>query len=235
MLFRSDFWKFNKERIPERDHRQISRIAAHCWNALAEPRKVPYQEQARKLKDEHAQLYPQHKYNLSAKERVKERAPKKVKKEESDNDKLCGVIAARVAQDVRSSKSPKTSGSREGGLLDQVVEQKATMKRPRSSSAVAVVERASKNESRPSQPPAKKRKKNLSKPSIAAIPVSEVQTGPPHLSIPLFVPTNEIPVLALPPSRDSPAVNVEPVLGVVVKIIAAVVSLEIFSPRVPTN
>jgi len=241
MLFRSDFWKFNKETIPERDHRQISRIAAHCWNALAEPRKVPYQEQARKLKDEHAQLYPQHKYNLSAKERVKERAPKKVKKEDIDNDELCGFIAAQVAQDVKSSKYPKTSGSSESGLLDQIVEQKVTLKRPRSSSAVAIAGRVSKDELRASQPPAKKRKRNPRKPSIAAVPVSEVQsqTGPPHLSTPLFVPTNEIPVLTLPPSPGSPAVEVGPlqdaVLGVVAQIIAVVVSLEFLEPRVPIS
>ena len=222
MLFRSDFWRFNKERIPERDHRQISRIAAHCWNALEEPRRVPYQELARKLKDEHAQLYPQHKYNLSA----KDRGLKKVKKEDTDNDELCGVIAARVAQDVRASRSPKTSGSSEdGGLFDQIAEQKVNLKRPRSAS---VAERASRNESQPSQPPAKKRKRNPPKSSIAAVPVpvGRPQANSSPSSNPPFGLANEALVWTIPSSYNSPAVEAEvvqqPVLEAGAQIVAAV-------------
>jgi hypothetical protein len=221
MLFRSDFWKFNKETIPERDHRQISRIAAHCWNSLEEPRRVPYQDQARKLKDEHAQLYPQHKYNLTA----KERAMKKAKKEETDNDKLCGAIATRVAQDVRDSKSQKVSGSSEGGLLDRIVEQKVNLKRPRSAFTAAVVGKAAKVES---QPPSKKRKRNNQKPSIAAVPPSVVhsQADSSHSPGPRFVLTNETPVLTTLPSHDSPVVKAESlqdqILEAAIQIIAAV-------------
>ena len=217
MLFRSDFWRFNKEKIPERDHRQISRIAAHCWNALDEPRRIPYQELARKLKDEHAQLYPQHKYNLSA----KEKAAKKAKKEFGD-DELCGVIAAQVAQDVRASKSSKTSVS--SGLLDQVVERKVNLKRPRSASATTAVEGVPTSESQPSQPPAKKRKRNLHKPSIVAAPASvvQLQTGPSHLPTQPFVPTDKIPALYLPPSPDLLAIKVEPLQDLVVEVSAQI-------------
>ena len=221
MLFRSDFWRFNKATIPERDHRQISRIAAHCWNALEEPRRVPYQDQARKLKDEHAQLYPQHKYNLTA----KEKAAKKAKKEETDNDEFCGVIAARVAQGVRNLKPPKTSRSSEGGLLDQIVEQKVNLKRPRSTSSAAAVERGVQPVS---QPPVKKHKKNTYKPSIPAVPVSvvESQDDSSHSPSLSFVPTNEIPILTLPRSHGSPVVKVESlqdqVLEVATQIVAAV-------------
>jgi len=229
MLFRSDFWRFNKERIPERDHRQISRLAAQCWNALEEPRRVPYQERARQLKDEHAQLYPQHKYNLSA----KERAVKKVKKE-ADDDELCGVIAAQVAQVVRASMSPKTSDRGEDGLLDQVVEQKVSLKRPRPASLVPVVERAFKCQP---QPPVKKRKRNLRKPSIATIPapVARSPAVSSHSSMP-FVPTDKIPTLSLPPSRNSPAVKVEPLQDPVLEIaayFATIVSLSVLGPRIP--
>ena len=231
MLFRSDFWRFNKETIPERDHRQISRIAANCWNDLEKPRKFPYQERARQLKDEHTQLYPQHKYNLSA----KEKAPKKVKKEEVDNDDLCGVVAAQVVRDVRAPKLPKSPGFSEGGLLDQVIGRKVNLKRPRSASAVATVEKDSKGESQPPRPPAKKRKRNLRKSSIAVIPVLVVQpqVDPSNSSTPLFVPTNETSALTLPPSRGSPVVEAElfqdPVLEIVAYA-AAVVSLDIFVP-----
>jgi hypothetical protein len=228
MLFRSDFWRFNKDRIPERDHRQISRLSAHCWNALGEHRRVPYQELARQLKDEHAQLYPQHKYNLPA----KERASKKIKKEEINNAGLCGIIiiAAKVTQDIRASEPPKILGSSEGGLLDQVIEQKVNLKRPRSASAVAVVEKASDCEAQPFQRPTKKRKRNLRKPSTAAIPVPVVQSqaDASHSPTAPFIPTNEIPTLALPPSRNSPAVKVEPYQELVLQLaaqIATVVSL----------
>lgn len=200
MLFRSDFWKFNKESINERDHRWISRIAAVCWNTLPEPRRVPYQDRARRLKDEHAQLYPQQKYNLSAKDRARRKV-----KEEIDDDELCDVLAAQVAQDVRASMSPKTPGSSQSGLLDQIMERKVNLKRSRSDSAA---EGASKGEFQPSKPPAKKRKRNPPKPSTNTVPVSETQSqiGLSYSSIPPFVPTNEIPVLALPPTvkRESP-------------------------------
>ena len=231
MLFRSDFWRFNKERIPERDHRQISRLAAQCWNALEEPRRIPYQERARQLKDEHAQLYPQHKYNLPA----KERASRKVKKEGADNDELCGVIAAQVVQVVRASTSPKTPDNSKGRLLDRVVEQKIDLKRPRPASPVPVVE-----ERQPCQPPVKKRKRNLRKPSIATVPVpvarSPADSSSSHSSTPPFVPTDKIPALSLPSSRGSPVVNVEPLQDQVLDIaayIAAFVSLSILEPRIP--
>lgn len=206
MLFRSDFWRFNKERIPERDHRQISRIAAHCWNSLDESRRIPYQERARQLKDEHAQLYPQHKYNLPA----KERASKKAKKEWTGRRDLCGVIAPQVAQDAGAPKSPKTPGSSEGGSLDQVVEQKVSLKRPRPTLAAAVAERTSEGQSQPSQPPVKKRKRNLRKPSITIIPVSVLksQVDPSCLST-SPASANKSPALTLPSSCDSPAVKVE--------------------------
>jgi hypothetical protein len=211
--------------IPERDHRQISRIAAHVLERPPEPRRVPYQELARKLKDEHAQLYPQHKYNLSA----KERATKKVK-EEIDDDELCACSSSlpRWLKMSVASMSPKILGSSEGGLLDQVIERKVNLKRPRSD--VAAVEGASKGESQSSKPPVKKRKRNLRKPSTAAIPAPVVQSqaNASHSPTAPFIPTNEIPTLALPPSRNSPAVKVEPYQELVLQLaaqIATVVSL----------
>ena len=204
MLFRSDFWRFNKGIIPERDHRQISRIAADCWNVLAEPRRLPYQTQARKLKDEHAQLYPQHKYNLSAKDRARRKM-----REDTDDSGLCDAIAVQVVQDVKTSKPQKTSVSGGRGLLDHVVERKVNLKRSHSASVAGAT---FKGEPETPKPATKKRKKNGSKPPIDAIPVLEVQSqiGPSHPSVAPFVPTNEIPVLALPPSSTSPAIKEEP-------------------------
>lgn len=204
MLFRSDFWKFNKDLIAERDHRQISRLAAACWRALEEPRKVPYQDQARRLKDEHAQMYPQHKYNMSA----KEKATIKVKKE-IDNDELCSIIAAQVAQGVRHSMSPKIPGSRESGLLDHIAEREANSKRPRSASAAAVVERATRVLPQHSQSSVKKRKQGPRKITAVPVPVVRSNAGSSHFPGPPFIPTNQIPALTLSPSRNSPAVEME--------------------------
>ena len=226
MLFRSDFWKFNKETIPERDHRQISRIAAHCWNALAEPRRVPYQDQAKKLKEEHALLYPQHKYNPS----VKDRAQRKVKAE-IDDDGLCDILAARVAQDLRASKSPKMSGSNDSGLLDQVMERKAISKRSRSASAaLPITVKHFKGESQPLESSVKKRKRDLHNLSAGAVQVQS-QSGLSHSPIPPLFPTDKISTSALTPSRNSPAVKAEPLqdlfLGVAAHTIVVVVSFNV--------
>ena len=222
MLFRSDFWKFNKGTIPERDHRQISRIAAHCWNALAGPRRVPYQDQAKKLKEEHAQMYPQHKYNPS-----KDKSRKKVK-EEIDDDELCGVLAAQVAKTVGTpSKSPKVSGFGESGFLDQVMELKVNSKRSHSASVTFGVEGASKDGSLPSNSPAKKCKR-AHNPSTHAVQQSKAQSQADlfHSSILPFSPTDEIPFLSLPPSRQSPVVKGEPLqdqsLGITMRSVTVV-------------
>lgn len=219
MLFRSDFWKFNKDLIAERDHRQISRMAAACWRALDEPRKAPYQDQARRLKDEHSQMYPQHKYNVSA----KERATIKVKKE-IDNDELCSIIAAQVAQGFRDSMSPTISGSSESGLLDRIAERKANSKRPRSAPAAAVVEGATHVLSQHSQTPIKKYKQGPRKITAVPVPVVWSNAGSSRSPVSPFIPTNQIPALTLSPSRNCPAVETEWPPHLILEAIAQVVA-----------
>ena len=63
MLFRSDFWAKEKNKITvERDHRMISRIAGLEWNKLSEAQRAPYRGMAERAKQQHAQLYPNYKY-----------------------------------------------------------------------------------------------------------------------------------------------------------------------------
>lgn len=219
MLFRSDFWKYNKGSIAERNHRQISCMAAVCWRALDDARKVPYQDQARRLKDEHAQMYPQHKYNVSA----KERATIKVKKE-IDNDELCSVVAARVVQDFRDSMSPTTSGSSESGLLDRIAERKAKVKRPRSAPAAAVVEGATHVLSQHSRTPIKKHKQGPRKITVVPVPVVRPDAGPSRSPGSPFIPTNQIPALALSPFPNCPAVETEWPQHLVLEAVAQVVA-----------
>lgn len=235
MLFRSDFWKFNKDTIPERDHREISRITARCWNVLAKHRRLPYQDQAKKLKEEHALLYPQHKYNLSAKDRARKKP-----KQEIDGHDLCDLLAARVARDVKASRSPEDSGSSESGLLDQVMEQKVKSKRSRSASAAFGAEEAFEGKSQSLKPPAKKRKRDHHNSSTGAVQVPKIQpqTGISHPSISSFVPTNEIPALALPPSHKSPVAKGEPLQDQVPTVAAqtvTVVSFNVLRLAIPSS
>ncbi|PFH54730.1 hypothetical protein AMATHDRAFT_106412, partial [Amanita thiersii Skay4041] len=65
MLFRSDFWakeKLKTEPI-ERDHRDISRIAALCWNNLDDEIRAIYQKKAEERKQIHRLQYPEYKYS----------------------------------------------------------------------------------------------------------------------------------------------------------------------------
>lgn len=189
LLFRSHFWRYHKEKTLVRDHREISRMAAICWRSIDESKQVPYKKLAKQLKDEHAQLYPQHKYNLSAKERSARG------KNKTGGDELCYVVAAQVAQDARASESPQTPELSEGGVLG--------------APAVVTVKKASKSKPRPFQPSVKRGKRNLHKPSVAAIPVSvtRVQTDHSLLVGPPFAPNSEIPHLTHPPSSIPPEVN----------------------------
>jgi hypothetical protein len=64
ILFRSDLWA--KKRVNsnvERDHRQISRIAAGVWNGLSEEQRRPFRERAKAEKERHAQNWPNYKYS----------------------------------------------------------------------------------------------------------------------------------------------------------------------------
>ena len=95
------------------------------------------------------------------------------------------------------------------------------------------MERNPKDEPQLTQPSAQKRKRDLRKHSITAVPVSAArsQADPSHLSTQPFVPTNKIPVLSLPPSRNSPVDKVEPLRDPVPEVaayIGAIVSLRVF-------
>lgn len=149
-------------------------------------------------------MYPQHRYNSSA----KDKARKKQMKGDIDEDELCGVLATQVAQDIRVSKPPKISGSSKGGLLDQVMERKVKSKRSRSASIAFGAEAFNVK----SQPSKKKNKRDRHEPSADAIQLPSVQsqTCLSHSFFPPFVPTDDIPFLTLPHSHRSPVIKGEP-------------------------
>ncbi|TFK76715.1 hypothetical protein BDN72DRAFT_5542 [Pluteus cervinus] len=101
MLFRSHFWAQEKRKAEpiERDHRDISRIAAHCWNNLDEASKAPFQRLAEQRKLEHKVQHPDYKYApVSAKKRP---TKNKVKKNAQDEEERCRQLACFVMAGVQ--------------------------------------------------------------------------------------------------------------------------------------
>ncbi|RDB28976.1 Transcription factor ste11 [Hypsizygus marmoreus] len=100
MLFRSDFWAKEKQKeVPiERDHRDISRIAGHCWNNLSGEEKARYQRLAAQRKQMHTIENPGYKYAPAAR---KDRAPKrKAKKGNEEEEERCRQLATLVMEGV---------------------------------------------------------------------------------------------------------------------------------------
>ncbi|KAK0229155.1 hypothetical protein EDD85DRAFT_137515 [Armillaria nabsnona] len=62
MLFRSDYWRENKDIIRERDHREISRICGELWRALPPDEKQVYRDMANDAKEVHFAKYPDYKF-----------------------------------------------------------------------------------------------------------------------------------------------------------------------------
>ncbi|KAK0210078.1 high mobility group box domain-containing protein, partial [Desarmillaria ectypa] len=62
MLFRSDYWRENKDTIHERDHREISRICGELWRALPPAEKQVYTVKASRAKEDHLAKYPDYKF-----------------------------------------------------------------------------------------------------------------------------------------------------------------------------
>ncbi|KAH6901519.1 high mobility group box domain-containing protein, partial [Coprinopsis sp. MPI-PUGE-AT-0042] len=64
ILFRSDFWAREKQKLNpvERNHRDISRIAGHCWRNLDPISKQRYYERSIRLREMHRRQYPDYKF-----------------------------------------------------------------------------------------------------------------------------------------------------------------------------
>ncbi|KAF8665147.1 hypothetical protein AX16_000613 [Volvariella volvacea WC 439] len=99
MLFRSEFWakeKLKPEPI-ERDHRDISRIAAHCWNQLDEKERTRFQKMAEERKQQHRQQHPDYKYAPMFRKKPGKRKPKKSRTAEEERcRKLASIVMGNV-------------------------------------------------------------------------------------------------------------------------------------------
>ncbi|KAG5646060.1 hypothetical protein DXG03_004483 [Asterophora parasitica] len=98
MLFRSDFWAKEKQKdLPiERDHRDISRIAGHCWNNLGTEERAYYKALAIQRKEMHTLEHPGYKYVPSVR---RDRAPKrKTRRGAEEEEERCKKLASFVME-----------------------------------------------------------------------------------------------------------------------------------------
>jgi HMG (high mobility group) box len=102
ILFRSDFWAREKQKPNpvENNHRDISRIAGHCWRNLDAISKQYYQDRALQLRELHRQQYPDYKFKP---------APKKARLEKKESppeqNSRCANLASTLMPELLSRTS----------------------------------------------------------------------------------------------------------------------------------
>lgn len=190
MLFRSIFWaneKLKDEPI-ERDHRDISRIAAHCWNTLDDAAKDPYRALALQRKLQHGLEHPDYKYRPAF---PRERSSKrKVKKSDDAEEERCKKLASLVMDGVSSA------GIREAmkGVDKKPAHGGTSASRPMGS-------RARQRASKAGFPQLPSIKEASPSPKVES-PFTQVHSpDTDNLGAQGFVPTEEIPPLELSPVK----------------------------------
>ncbi|KAJ8091393.1 hypothetical protein AAF712_009844 [Marasmius tenuissimus] len=116
MVFRSDFWDRQKHNPTERDHREISKMAGSSWRSLPAHMKEHWRHRAAAIKAEHSRKYPDYKYSPNPR-----RKPRVQKKKGSRSDqkevKRCEEVAERLMRGVslehgvECSTSPRPTAS----------------------------------------------------------------------------------------------------------------------------
>ena len=113
MLFRSDFWareKIKAEPI-ERDHRDISRIAAICWNNLDDETKAVYRKRAKEQRALHRLQYPEFRYSPVLPETAR-RGRRRTVKSGGTDDERCKRLAVQVMGEFPKGKWPRNNARR---------------------------------------------------------------------------------------------------------------------------
>lgn len=124
MLFRSDFWAKEKQKeFPvERNHRDISRIAGHCWNNLDDRERARYQKLADQRKQVHTLENPGYRYAPTfRRERAVKRTSKKGGVEEEERcKKLASLMMDGVSQaDLKEAMKDTKKGPKRGASTRQ--------------------------------------------------------------------------------------------------------------------
>ncbi|KAF8640440.1 hypothetical protein AX17_000105 [Amanita inopinata Kibby_2008] len=105
MLFRSDFWAKEKLKVEpiERDHRDISRIAAICWNNLDDESRAVYQREAEERKKFHKQQFPQYRYSPVRRESVAQKK-KRTRKVAGAQEERCQRLASQAMAELQKTR-----------------------------------------------------------------------------------------------------------------------------------
>lgn len=113
MLFRSDFWAREKLKVEpiERDHRDISRIAAICWNSLDDDTKAVYRKRAKEHRAVHRLQHPEYRYSPTLQETARKGRRRTVKSESMD-DERCKRLAGQVMGEFQKGKWPRNNARR---------------------------------------------------------------------------------------------------------------------------
>lgn len=77
LLYRSNFWATERDCLCERNHRNISRMAAAKWKLLSKAEKEPWKRQAEYQKTVHAELHPGYRYFPTGRARPSRSRPTK--------------------------------------------------------------------------------------------------------------------------------------------------------------
>jgi hypothetical protein len=191
MLFRSDLWA--KKRVSsnvERDHRQISRIAAMLWNGLDEEQRRPFREQAKAEKERHALTWPNYKYSPVGR---KVNGQRKYINREADStaQAKCQKLVSLLKKGIEGSDLENALKT-EGDVSEEKFDPKAieTIPHPSVSSSVPTISVSQ-----------SVRHSLLGSSKLPTLEVKREPTRSPELVFddPPFVPTEDIPHIELPP------------------------------------
>ncbi|KAK0473943.1 hypothetical protein IW261DRAFT_663561 [Armillaria novae-zelandiae] len=95
MLFRSYYWRENKDTVRERDHREISRTCGELWRALPPDEKKVYRDMANDAKEVHLAKYPDYKFTRVSR-------PKKTRKTRDIMEEGCDGIEMLIGEGIES-------------------------------------------------------------------------------------------------------------------------------------
>jgi HMG (high mobility group) box len=111
LLFRSDLWAREKQKPNpvERDHRGISRIAAHCWRNLDVASKQKYYERAVRLREAHQTRYPEYKYTPATRKTASQRVKMRVGRKMPEEDARCARLASSIMSEVVSATKQESA------------------------------------------------------------------------------------------------------------------------------
>ncbi|KAK2461708.1 hypothetical protein APHAL10511_006171 [Amanita phalloides] len=114
ILFRSDFWAREKLKVEpiERDHRDISRIAAVCWNNLDEETKAVYRKRAEEHRALHCLQHPE--YKCTTLQGSARKGRRRTRQSGSIDEERCKRLAVQVMAEFQKGRKTRKRRIRDG-------------------------------------------------------------------------------------------------------------------------